>query len=129
MARRRYISFLLLLTFSVGGVLAPASHHLFMAVSEAYVPWRHGDTTDSHRAAAPMPMPGEDGEAALRPEHPAHAPCEYAALFATLVLAPHAPTTFTALPAPSVPLPSPPPARHVHEREVLPISERGPPPG
>ncbi|RMF51436.1 MAG: hypothetical protein D6746_17615 [Bacteroidetes bacterium] len=122
MLHRRHIATLLLLTFVVGGVLAPASHHLYMAAGEAYGPWRQAHTTHhTHHEASSETAP------AVAPEHPSHAPCEYAALFATLLLAPHAPVIFQAPASVGATLPLLSASRYLVIREALPISERGPP--
>jgi hypothetical protein len=77
--RRHIIALYLLGTFAIGGVLAPASHMLYMAFGDAYAPMRH-----LHAGGHDM---------ASHPEHAAWVgdtvdvePCQYVSLYETFVL-------------------------------------------
>lgn len=74
MQRHRHIAVFLLATLVLGGVVAPTSHFVYMAASDAYVPMHHG----THAAPA-SDVPTAPGiHAAPAP----HTFCTYAALFA-----------------------------------------------
>lgn len=87
--RQRYIALFCLLTFGIGSVVAPASHFVYMAISDAYGLMGHSAHTahddmghaDMHDTSHVMPLMG----AKLAPVD-THALCEYADLFATLLL-------------------------------------------
>lgn len=87
-ARQRYIALACLLTFGIGSVVAPASHFVYMAISDAYGVMGHTMPT-SHHADHPHQHGHHttmlhEGAALLAP--PEHEGCQYADLFATLLL-------------------------------------------
>ncbi len=75
----------LLTTFVVGSIVAPASHYVFMVFSDAYV-WHHaplsGKNTHPHH-----PIPVSDSTNVVAPND--HLVCDYADLFATFVATSH----------------------------------------
>ncbi len=71
MQRHTRIAVFLLATLVLGGVVAPTSHFVYMALSDAYVPMHHA----AHGSA-------DDEAAGLHPASAPHAFCTYAALFA-----------------------------------------------
>ncbi|MEM6646137.1 MAG: hypothetical protein AAF730_07785 [Bacteroidota bacterium] len=112
--RLTFGAWLCLLTFSVGSVVAPASHYAFMAIAGAYGYGGHHATEAADHDAAPhdgttdhhahhghhvaVATPSVEGGQIDEPQA-AHEMCEYAALYATQVLA-SAPAPIT-LPRPA----------------------------
>ncbi|GAB5520800.1 MAG: hypothetical protein RhofKO_30510 [Rhodothermales bacterium] len=93
--RLRFGAWLCLLTFSVGSVVAPASHYAFMAIAGAYGYGQHHSAEEHDEPADPhahhghhmaMAMPSMEGGQVDAPQA-AHEMCEYAELYATQVLA------------------------------------------
>ncbi len=96
-SRRSQIALLVLLTFVVGSIVAPASHYAFMLFSDAYGVGghlqhstehaSHGSAHDgahgsAHHSSTPIASPHEMPVQA-RDAGVDHFYCEYAALFAT----------------------------------------------
>ncbi len=92
-SRRSQIALLVLLTFVVGSIVAPASHYAFMLFSDAYGVGGHLQHSTEHAShdsahgsahhsstqrASPHEMPVQARDAGVD-----HFYCEYAALFAT----------------------------------------------
>lgn len=97
--KRDIVALCLLLTFVVGSQLAPLSHYVFMAVSDAYAPHEetagheletnHASSSSHHGSSHDL----EDAEAVTEPRLPIEGPafssvhdhllCDYADLFAT----------------------------------------------
>ncbi|MEM1093048.1 MAG: hypothetical protein AAGJ10_00475 [Bacteroidota bacterium] len=95
--RLTFGAWLCLLTFSVGSVVAPASHYAFMAIAGAYGYGAHHAAGTAHHGAhadhhahhghhMAMAAPSMEGGQIDEPQA-AHEMCEYAALYATQVLA------------------------------------------
>lgn len=127
-ARQRYIALACLLTFGIGSVVAPASHFVYMAISDAYGLGTH--TAEATHHADPPHQHGHhaalmhDGGSLLAP--PEHEGCQYADLFATLLLSTTPEQTSvapveqpTALPHTWISVPSTP--------SIYNLSARGPP--
>ncbi len=97
--KRNQIASFLLLTFVLGSQLAPFSHYLFMAVSDAYPPFQQSETHPGNEEAGRHVMPeghqhtGHHATQIKNTTDPTqgaqlsavhdHAYCEYADLFAT----------------------------------------------
>lgn len=110
--RLTFGAWLCLLTFSVGSVVAPASHYAFMAIAGAYGYGGHHGTEAADHAShhdhadhhahhghhMAMAAPSMEGGQIDEPQA-THEMCEYAALYATQVLA-SAPAPIT-LPLPA----------------------------
>ena len=81
--RRRAAAAVCLLAFVVGGVVAPAAHYGFMAISDGAVHHEQEMAPgDGHRMAVSMP---DHAGAELEKHTTAHELCQYADLFASFV--------------------------------------------
>ena len=74
----KHSAYIILLTFVVGSIFAPASHYVYMMFSDLYGVGNHMDHGSGHHEHVML-------HAHLNDAGESHFECEYAALFATFV--------------------------------------------
>ena len=78
-SRTRNSAYILLLSFIVGGLVAPLSHYAFMALSDVYMDFGQAGHAGSMHASHVQ----DDASGPAFDVIPAHIVCEYSDLFAT----------------------------------------------
>ncbi len=123
-------AYILLVTFVVGSLFAPASHYAFMMLHDAYDLDGHHVMVSGHHGEMDQATQGKHISRAqgawMYDAGPSHFICEYAALFATFAATEV--TTVASLAAPRLQrilAESPTQAPFVHT--LVPFSQRGPP--